>query len=208
MKRTSFARFGALALAALLALLLAGCGAASSSSEPEAPEPVYPLSIKGTEIIVGETTMQTLLDAGFEVTWSEMDSSHNITQHTVDPSEMLEAMSYYTGGSIWVNEHVFAHISFATGEEAAPLGEAVVGRVELSFSYDEEANRDAQVVFNGIPAEELTREKAGEAFPDFTGDDNMWFSTGLKHYEYGVYFSNGTLHSVSAEYKYDVDWSN
>lgn len=203
-------RLAALCLALLLALALTACGSSSSSSSSEVEEPVYPVSIQGTEIIVGETPVQALLDAGFEVTWSEMDKSTNqITQHTVDPNEQLEAMSYYTGGSIWINEHVFAHLSFATEEEAVALGQATVARLEIHFSYEyDDANEDANVVFNGVPAMELTREKAGETFPDFTGDDNMWFSTGLRKYSYGVYYSNGKLNNITVECKYDVDWNS
>ncbi len=204
-----FSRCAALLLVLCLGFVLAGCGASSSSSSaPEEPEPVYPLSIQGTEIIVGETPVQALLDAGFDVTWSERDANNQITQHTVDPTEQLDAMSYYTGASIWINEHVFAHVSFVTDEESVPLGQATIARVEISFSYSyDDANEDADVVFNGVPAIELTREKAGETFPDFTGDDGMWFSTGLRHYKYGVYYSSGKLNSISAECIYDVDWN-
>ncbi len=210
MKKHAVLRLAALALALLLALAAAGCSDSSSasSSEPEVEEPLYPLSIGDTEILVGETKLGTLLDAGFEVTWSEMDANNQITQHTVDPSEMLEPMSYYSGGSVWITEHVFAHIAFVTEEEAVPLGEAVIARLEVNFSYDDEDIRAAGVKFNGIPYEELTREKAGDVFPDFTGDDNMWFSpASMRNYDYGVYYSNGSLSKITVECEYDVDWN-
>lgn len=207
MKKSTVLRRAALALALLLAL--AGCADNSSSAfEPEVQEPLYPLSIGETEILVGETKLQALLDAGFAVTWSEMDANNQITEHTVDPSEMLEPMSYYSGGSVWITEHVFAHIAFVTEEEAIPLGEAVIARVEVNFSYDDADNRAAGVKFNGIPYEDLTREKAGEVFPDFTGDDNMWFSpASMRNYDYGVYYANGSLNKITVEREYDVDWN-
>lgn len=211
MKKNAVLRWAALALALLLTLAAAGCSApsaSSSSSEPEVEEPLYPLSIGDTEIRVGETKLQALLDAGFEVTWSEMDANNQITQHTVDASEQLEPMSYYSGGSVWITEHVFAHIAFVTEQEAIPLGEAVIARMEVNFSYDDADNRAAGVKFNGVPYEELTREKAGEMFPDFTGDDNMWFSPAtMRNYEYGVYYSNGSLSKITVEREYDVDWN-
>lgn len=122
---------------------------------------------------------------------------------------MLEPMAYYSGSSIWITEHTFAHVSFVTDEEAVPLGEAVIARVEVNFSTSEEDNAKSIVSFNGVAAKDLTREKAGEIFPDFTGDDNMWFSpSSMRNYKYGVYFSSGTLHSLSAERRYDVDWNS
>lgn len=207
MKKGFLYRLAAMALAALLLLAAAGCSQASaSSSEPEAEEPLYPLTINGTEIRVGETKVQALLDAGMDITFSEKDANNQITQYTVDPSEMLEPMSYYSGTSVWITEHTFAHVSFATDEEAVPLGEAVIARVEINFSSNEEDNAKSIISFNGVAATELTREKAGEVFPDFTGDDNMWFSpASMRNYKYGVYFSAGNLHSLSAERRYDVD---
>ena len=80
--------------------------------EPEVEEPLYPVSIRGTEIRVGETTVQALLDAGMEVTWSEMTSDMQIEEYVVDPEMELEANSYYSGASIWVTDSTFAHISF------------------------------------------------------------------------------------------------
>lgn len=67
-------------IAAILILLLsmaflAGCGRSNEpSEEEEPPEEVYPISINGIEVRVGETTVQTLLDAGYSVTVSERDS--------------------------------------------------------------------------------------------------------------------------------------
>lgn len=210
MKKNLFRRLAAMALAVLLLLAAAACSEPpASSSEPEADEPLYPVTINGTEIRVGETTVQALLDAGMDITFSEMDSKNQITEYTVDPSEILEPMSYYSGCSVWITDRTFAHVSFVTDEEAVPLGEAVIARMEINFSSNEEDNAKSAVSFNGVSAKDLTREKAGEIFPDFTGDDNMWFSpSSMRNYKYGVYFSAGDLHSLSAERRYDVDWSS
>lgn len=208
MKKHAWRRAAALALALLLAVTAAGCSGGASSSEPEAEEPVYPLSIRGVEVRVGETKLQALLDAGMEITWSEMDANNQITEYVADPEQMLEENAYYSGNSVWITDHVFAHISFVT-DEAVPLSEAVIARVEVNFSADEADNAAAEVSFNGVSSAELTREKAGEVFPDFTGDDNMWFSpASMRNYKYGVYYSAGTLHQISVERQYDVDWSS
>ena len=58
----------------MAAMLLAGCSGKSSKTETEAePEQaLYPVTIDGKEILVGQTTVQTLLDEGMNVKVSEM----------------------------------------------------------------------------------------------------------------------------------------
>lgn len=214
MKKNLLKRWGVIGAALLiLAASAAGCGKQTQdgNEESEAQEtPLYPVSINGTEIRVGETTMQTLLDAGFKVTVSEMTEGNQINEYEVDPMTELEPNMYYTGGSIWITEHTFAHISFVTGETAGTLGDATVARLEVNLSSQEDAENLEKIEFNGTPVTELSREKAGEDYPDFTGDDAMWFSTGSSEYKYGLYYdtANNRMTSFSVEYKYDVDWSN
>ena len=66
-----------------------------------------------------------------------------------------------------------------------------------------------RITFNGVPASEMSREKAGEMFPDFTGDDYMWLQKG-EDYEYFMSFdpTDLMLSSFSLEKEYDVDWSS
>lgn len=65
-------------------------------------------------------------------------------------------------------------------------------------------------MFNGVPVTEISREKAGEMFPDFTGDENMWFSpASMTDYEYFMSFDmDGMLNKFSLKKKYDVDWNS
>ncbi len=106
-------------LLTFLLLALAGCG---DTNEPGGEEGtsgqvesvVYPVTINGSEIRVGETTVQTLLDAGFKITTSEKDANMQITQYEIDPDTELDAESYYSGASIWVTDNIFAHVSMVT----------------------------------------------------------------------------------------------
>ena len=52
-----------------LLLVLCGLGACSGGEEEKPEETLYPITLSGTEIRVGETTVQALLDKGFKVTW-------------------------------------------------------------------------------------------------------------------------------------------
>ena len=76
-------------LLAALILLLPACSkdGGSSGSGEDKGETLLPISVNGKEIRVGETTVQTLLDEGFDVSWVDEDYNRIV----VDPSTELEA---------------------------------------------------------------------------------------------------------------------
>ncbi len=189
-------------LGALLFLLLAGCEEGGASSQ-KAEETLCPVTLNGTEIRVGETTVQAVLDMGLDVTWTD----ENYQEVMVDPAQELEAESYYTGGSIWVSDSIFAFISFVTEEEPIPLGQAVIARLEFQMYGEEDPAVLGAIEFDGVPVTEFTRDKAGEMYPDWTGDENMWLKYGLE-YSYDLNFdTDGKLVKFAVEKKYDVDWT-
>ncbi len=197
-------------LLTVLVMMTAGCASGEKAAEEEKPEEVlYPVSVDGTEILVGETTVQALLDKGLKVTVSEMTPDKQINQYEIDAEEMLEANSYYSGASIWLTDSSFAHVSLATGEEAVRMGDAVIAYMEFSLSATDKTGLD-KIAFNGVPVTELTREKAGEVFPDFTGDQNMLFSQPtMLEYQYFMGFgADGMLTKFSVKKDYDVDYSS
>lgn len=191
------------ALCTLLALILIlpACSAGSGESSGESSEKLLPITINGTEIRIGETTVQALLDQGMNVGWVD----ENYERVDVDPSMELEPNAYYTGGSINVSENVFAHISFVTEDKAVPLGEAVIARLEFSLVGEEDKSVLEKIAFDGVPITELTREKAGEMYPDWTGDEVMWLKYGLE-YKYDLNFdmTSGQMTKFSASREYDV----
>ncbi len=200
MKRNIFA---SLIAALMLVVLLPACSGEGGSSEKE-QEKLLPIKINGTEIRVGETTVQALLDQGLNVGWVD----ENYERVDVDPSMELEPNSYYTGGSIRLNDNIFAQISFVTEEESIPLGEAVIARLEFYMHSEDDPAVLSKIEFDGVPVTELTREKAGEMYPDWTGDEVMWLKYGLE-YKYDLNFdmTSGQMTKFSVEREYDVDWS-
>lgn len=190
-------------LLALLLLPLSACGGQESDKE-ENKEVLLPISVNGKEIKVGETTVQTLLDEGFEVSW--VDEDYN--RVTVDPATELEANAYYTGGSIEVTDNMSFTISLVTDEEAVSLGEAVIARLELNMAAEEDKSVLETLSFDGVPVTELTQEKAVEKYPDWTGNEVMWLHYGLE-YKYDLHFdmSTGALNGFIVERTYDVDWN-
>lgn len=190
-------------------MLATGCGAGNQTpEETDAPQVLYPVTIDGSEIRVGETTVQTLLDAGLRVTVSEKTADGQIEEFEVDPALELEANSYYSGSSIWLTDKIFVHIAMVTEENPLPMGEAVIASLEFSLTSGETSDLE-KIAFHGVPVTELNREKAGELFPDFTGDEYMYLQYG-SDYKYFMSFStlDGTLNKLSLQKEYDVDWNS
>ena len=189
---------------AVLMLSLSACGANDDGADQEDnTEVLLPISINDKEIKVGETTLQTLLDEGFEVSWVD----ENYERITIDPSTQLEANSYYTGGSIKVSDDLSFMISLATDEEV-PLGQAVIARLEATLATETDKSILEKIAFDGVPVTELTQEKAAEKYPDWTGNEVMWLHYGLE-YKYDLYFvmSSGYLNKFAVDRTYDVDWN-
>lgn len=202
-KKLSRAALLCLLLAALTVLFAACSGGGDTSSEEET-EPVCPITINGTKITVGETTVGSLLDQGCVVYWVDDDYE----RVTVDPDQELEANAYYTGGAIQVTDDLSALISFVTDEEPIPMRDAVIARMEFTLAGKDDPEVLDKIEFDGVPLSQLTREKAGEMYPDWTGDEVMWLMYGLD-YKYDLDFdmSTGKIVKFSAERKYDVDWT-
>lgn len=193
-----------LCLLLALALLAATACSAGGNEKEESQEALLPIRVNGAEIKVGETTVQSLLDQGADVYWVD----ENYERVVVDPNQELEADSYYSGGSISVSDNISAMISLVTDEEAVPMGQAVIARLEFHLYSEDDPAVLANIEFDGVPVPELTRDKAGEKYPDWTGDENMWLKYGLT-YKYSLNFdsSTGKLTQFTVEREYDVDWT-
>lgn len=153
-------------------MLLAGCGRKEEEPEPEPlmlEDHAVPVTIDGQEIIVGTTTMQPILDAGFPVSLAEWDGQQ-VTEHEIDPNEILTAGSSLTEISFWLTDSAFIRLSVEAGSEDIRVGDAVITRLALHLSHQAESLPDNLLV-SGVPVTELSREKAGELFPDFEQAD-------------------------------------
>ena len=200
-------RFLLCLLLTALMLCLSACGKddGGSGQDGDKTDVLLPISINGKEIRVGETTVQTLLDEGLEVSW--VDEDYN--RITVDPATQLEANAYYTGGSIKVSDDMSFKISFTTDEEEVSLGQAVIARLELTVAAESDKSVLETISFDGVPVTELTQETAVEKYPDWTGNEVMWLHYGLE-YKYDLNFdiSTGYLNKFAVERTYDVDWNS
>ena len=191
------------------AMLITGCGQDGGESKEKEPAlPLYPVTVNGTEIRMGETTVQALLDQGLSVTVSEMDSNHQITKYEIDPEAILEPNSFYSGASIQISDSIFAHISMVTEDEVVRMGDSTIAWLEFYLGGD--AEERANITLNGVPVNEIDHDKAIEMFPEFSSYDNYMSSKYDPIYEYSLSFSqqDGLLSKFIIKRKYDVDWSD
>ena len=191
MKKELGKRLAAVWVGLLLAVSVAGCG----SKEGE----IYPLTVDGTGITLDVTTMQTIYDAGFEVT--VLDTS-TMERYEIAPDTPLEADSVYTGVSIGKGGDVYASLSVVT-EEACAINESVI------YSFTGFGNYADKITIAEVPLTELTEEKAkgiekkledGEYYQSYVSDSRILRITR----ENGA---KGAVTQLEVEVRYEIDYS-
>lgn len=191
MKKELGKRLAAVWVGLLLAVSVAGCG----SKEGE----IYPLTVDGTGITLDVTTMQTIYDAGFEVT--VLDTS-TMDRYEIAPDTPLDADSVYTGVSIGKGGDVYASLSVVT-EEACAINESVI------YSFTGFGNYADKITIAEVPLTELTEEKAkgiekkledGEYYQSYVSDSRILRITR----ENGA---RGAVTQLEVEVRYEIDYS-
>ncbi|MCI8311849.1 MAG: hypothetical protein HFI12_06510 [Lachnospiraceae bacterium] len=160
------------------------------TSEFTLGEHPIPVTIGEVEVFVGETTLQTLLDADFPVVASEWNGSE-VIEHEVDSTETLPAHTSFTDLSFWVTDSTFARLSVEAGSEDTKMGDAIISRLELHLSHRVDTLPDT-ILLNNVPVPEITRSKAGRMFPYFE-QSNLSISLQGANYNCHLLFSPKTF---------------
>lgn len=179
-----------------LCLSLAAC---SSSKDV-----VYPVTLDGTEIIVGETTLSTLYDAGYTIVALNIGTKMGSAE--LEASFELDANSYFTGLYVKKGDVKMATLAIVTDSKAVPASEAVIGTVKVNSELDHPMDK---ATFDGVTISELTAETTKEHVPDGTiRDDGSAVYLHGKKYSIQVDFENGVPISLEMKRKYDVDYTS
>lgn len=207
------------ALILSFSLVLTGCQNASDDPddeieyiEPEAPEQpkketLYPIVFDNTEILVGETTVQTVLDGGLRVTIMQVDLSSaefSVIETDIMTDLPMEANTFYSGAAVRMGEVVKANVSLITGDSEVPMSETIIGDLELDLA-EVSAEELAKIKFNGVALSEMTFDKAKSTFPEFDGDETEYHKEGKK-YSYSMSFENGALKTLKVARNYTVEY--
>lgn len=191
-------KFGLTGVLAMLAALCFALSACSSKSDK-----AYPVAIDGTEIIVGETKAGALFDAGFTM---KNVTPGAIGAADVDPSQPLDANSYYTGLYLMKDDVKRFSVALVTGKDTVLVQNAVIASVKIDSELDHPLEG---VSFDGVALPDLTPAVLKEHVPDAKDRED-----GSSSYFYGnsysvrVNYTDGKPASLEVAREYDVDYSS
>lgn len=184
----------ALMMSGLLCVSLAAC---SSSGGDKA----YPVGLDGTEIIVGETTLSALYDAGYAI--ESLNQVTHIGRIPVEASFELEANSFYSGIIVLKDDVSVAMLSIVTDKKAVTASEAVIASVTIGSELH---NPLDSVTFDGVSLPELTAETFKEHVSGSkVRDDGTSAYFSGKKYSARANYENGAPVKLEVSRSYDVD---
>lgn len=161
----------------------------------------YPITMEGTEVIVGETTVGTLIDAGFTIREISYSDDNEITGDT-----MLEKNSYYTGYYVDKDDTEYCSIAIVTDNKDIPIAEAIIAKVQIDSELSHFIDN---TTFDGVKLPDLTIDAAQEHIAGSEkSDDNSSVYLSGANYFVDVNFNNDSFTELEIKRKYDVDYSN
>lgn len=145
----------------------------------------YPVSLENITIVPGQTTVQELLEAGYELSdreYSEVRKDTGMMYYTgvIDPSEEADAKTYYMMVLV-KDSRAHASITVYNWEEWSkkPLGECKVSLVEVRDFHE----KSEQAAILDIPILEATKEAISERL----GKEPEVLDSGTYRWEKGKY---------------------
>lgn len=186
----------ALMMGGMLCVSLAACSSSSSGDK------AYAVGLDGTEIMVGETTLSALYDAGYTI--EALDQVTRIGTIPLEASYELEAKSYYSGILLYKNDTKVAMLSVATDKKAVPASEAVIAEVKVGSALKHPLD---SVTFDGVSLLELSTDAFKEHVSGSTvRDDGTSAYMMGKKYKVKVSYENGAPVELDVARNYDVDY--
>lgn len=160
----------------------------------------YPVGLDGTEILVGETKMSALYDAGYTI--EALNATTRIGRIPMEPSMELEANSIYTGILVLKDEVTVAIISVATDKKAVPASDALIGGIQVSAELDHPLDT---ITLDGVKLLEMTTDTFQEHVSGckVREDSTSAYLYGT-NYSVNVGYENGVPVSMEMKRKYDV----
>lgn len=198
-----FEYFAALNVVMAVAFILAICFPMSGCSSNKSMETPYLITIDGTDIIVGETTLNTLYEAGYSILNPRGDFSD---LEEVNADYELEANAAFNQLYVRKDDVNFAELTIITGEADAPASEAVIARVIVCGS-----DEISKVSFSGVAVSNLTVEMLKEYLPgaeiDELGDGDSLVRFIDQDLSIFIFCENGAPAEMEIRVFYDVTYS-
>lgn len=197
-----FKHFAVLKVCMVVAIL-AVCFAIPGCSSSKNIENFYSITIDGTDIIVGETTLDALYEAGYSILNPRGEFS-NLEEIAADCE--LEANAAFNQLYVRKDNINFAELTIITGEAEAPASEAVIARVVVCGS-----DEISKISFNGVAVDDLTIEMLEAYLPgaeiDEIGDNASLVRFIEQDLSIFIYYKDGTPAELEIRVFYDVTYS-
>lgn len=166
----------------------------------------YAVQLNGTTILPGETTVQELADAGYQLTdfTAYKKQAYDITDKA-DPKTNYTMIDLMKDGKVYANIEVMNQ-----GSDKIPLSECIVSNVH--FTKTSEYTDSDKIVFNTAARNDVTVDKmtaisgkpaeTKEYSPTdekYKGTEYIW-SSGFYHMHV-VVLKDGTVYQISSTYE-------
>lgn len=201
MKRKSFGKIGKkaayIALCILLGSMLTGCG--GGSNEP------YVVTVDGTQIIPGTTTVQELENAGYEFSdvsgreWvvDEEGNSGMAYVYVYDLTSETEAMTVYPGLAVLKEGEKIASLSIVNDTQSEiSISECKV--VTVSVNNDDLEHEKASI--EGVSFSDLSAEALTETLGKPSNDTESKTEWRRGDYTLQVDYEGGQVKSIRSSY--------
>jgi hypothetical protein len=152
----------------LILCLMAGCGEKKASFEP------LPINVNGAEILLGQSTLQAFIDAGYKVTLDnkfEQDIA----------GQKMPSMTYDIAAYVSKDGKIVGKVSFLNNtKEEIPYEQCTVHEYEMNYvdklgfnTYDPDNILVADTSFKGMKLEDVKKAFEGkvEKFDEFKNPD-------------------------------------
>lgn len=160
-----------------------------SGCERNDADKAYAVTIKGVNVVVGETKMEALKD-------SEYLSEVNFDQ-------ILQKNSYYQGIAMYTQDREYIGSIEVLSENEASLKDAIIASISVKI----EDLSKVDITFEGVQLKDITLDKAKELMPGAEGDEESVFEPGTGDYYTSFSFDGNSLTGFTTQRQYDVDYS-
>ena len=193
-------RLPVLVLIVILGLSLAACGRKVPSEESG-----HVLTVGPTQIVLAETPLSELCDAGYTVAVANRDENGKYTTVNIATDIKLSADSVYYGFYIMKDGQHQLTVDVVTDKENVLLSDASISAVSVYADNESVSN----VKFDGIPLTELTESKFLELVPEGSVDKEIREGT-YKDDQINItcrWSADGALEQLSLERPYTARYS-
>ena len=193
-------RLPVLVLIVILGLSLASCGRKVPSKESG-----HVLTVGSTQIVLAETPLSELCDAGYTVAVANRDENGKYTTVNIATDIKLSADSVYYGFYIMKDGQHQLTVDVVTDKENVLLSDASISAVSVYADNESVSN----VQFDGIPLTELTESKFLELVPEGSVDKEIREGT-YKDDQINItcrWSADGALEQLSLERPYTARYS-